>query len=157
MSATTKLFGGGVPTQPEVESLIKRFGVPAVGTSILYVDIAATIGHPVRSNRYLAVVSRWRKRLFQQHNLLLDPIHGESYTVCNNSQRISHSTGKYKSGLRHIRRASEVAARTDTEGLLPDEMRARDHIVKTGNALQLAAATAARQLKYVAPGLPQST
>jgi hypothetical protein len=144
---STSLFGNGVPTGPDVDKLIARFGIPEIGSVISHADIAATLNAPTR-NRLSSVVTAWRRRLDIQHNLLLVAVRGTGYEICTNSKRVQHSTDCYKSGLKRVRRAVEVAVRTDSLGLRPEEVRVRDHIVKTGGALQLAAATAAKQLKY---------
>lgn len=141
------LFLGGIPTEPDVKKLLAIYGVPAIGTELTYDQVAETIGTPVRSYRFRTVTWSWRKVLDRQHNLIVGTVHGRGFVVLDNQSRVRFSAGRFKRGLRSVRRASDVAGRTDLVGLTPEERRSRDHIVATGSMLQLAAATEARKLK----------
>ena len=142
-----KLFSAGIPTGPDVDRLVKKFGVPPVGTVVGYSDIVEAIGSPFGSGRFSSVVTAWRKQLFTKHNLVLKAVTNIGYEVLNNSQRVSFSANRYKQSLRGIRRAANVASTTDSHGLSDEETRARDHIIRVGSTIQLAAATAARELR----------
>jgi hypothetical protein len=142
--STPILFNGGVPTGPDVDKLFDKIGIPAVGTVIPYASVSAVIGCERDSSRFQSVVKAWRKRLFNAHNLILDTVANTGFVVLGNSQRVAFSANRFKQGLRRIRRSASIAAKTDSAGLAPEEVRARDHIVGVGAKLQLVAATEAR-------------
>lgn len=141
------VFSAGVPTAPDVKRLIDLFGIPSIGTTITHDQIATAISSPYRSYRYNSVVNAWRKQLYTAHNIVLKGVAGQGYEALDNSKRIILSSTKYKHSLRGIRRAAGVAAKTESTGLSSEEIRARDHIVRVDATLQLAAATAARDLR----------
>lgn len=147
------LFLGGVPTEPDVKKLIEVFGVPKVGDELTYEQVAEVIGAPIRSYRFRTVTWAWRKLLDRQHNLIVGAVQARGFVVLDNQSRVRFSAGRFKRGLRSVRRASDVASRTDLGGLTPEERRSRDHIVATGSMLQLAAATEARKLKLTFGGV----
>ncbi len=143
----TTVFNSGIPTEPDVNRLREAFGVPETGRLISYEEVEGVIGCKRSSNRFKTVLSRWRWRLFKDHNVLTIPERGKGVRRANNGERVVSSGDTFKQGLRKISRASTVADQTDSEGLTPEQIRVRDHVSKTGAALRLAAATAAKQLK----------
>lgn len=143
-------FGAGVPTAADVKRLRDTFPVK-VGDLVLYSEISSTIQCPFRSSRWSSVVMAWRKQLDRELNLILEAVPNKGFVVMNNDDRIHYSSGKYKRGIRQVRRASDVALRTDIQGLSPDAYKARDHIIAAGASIRLAAATAAKQLKWPDP------
>jgi hypothetical protein len=142
------MFFGGIPTAPDVEKLVEKFGVPAVGLLISYAEVTAVIREEKESFRFKSITTAWRKLLYNEHNLVLKAVATQGYEVLDNKQRVTFSTGKYKHGLKHIRKSADIASRTAEDGLSNEEKRARDHIVHTSGLLQLAAATEARKLRY---------
>jgi hypothetical protein len=148
---STTPFFGGVPTEPDVDRLIAEIGVPEAGALISYSALQGIIHSERRSARFNTVIGAWRRRLYNAHNLVLRAVSRKGYEVLLDGQRITFSTNAYKHGLRRVRRAADVAAKTNGEKLTPDESRVRDHIVGTSAMLQLAAATEARKLRYLAP------
>src|SRR5688500_14685205 len=62
------LFYGGIPTTPDVNKLTEAFD-PRGGISISYEEIEEIIGAKWPSNRFVTVVSRWRKLMFRERNI----------------------------------------------------------------------------------------
>lgn len=149
MSKLTKnlVYLGGIPTDMDVDLLDKAFK-PKEGDIISYEEISAVIKLKKTDNRWNTIVNRWRKKLGREKNLILSSIRGEGYECLNSSKRVGYASGKYKSGLKLVVKAANVAAATNRAGLNEEELRVCDHVQNTGAQLKLAAAVAARQLKY---------
>lgn len=144
-----KLFFAGIPTENEVNQLMDTFGVPTMGTVITYSQIEGVVGVEQGTSRFRTIASAWRRRLYREFNLILKAVTGEGFKVLDNSGRVDFSTSVYKHGIRRVVRASDIAAKTDRSSLSPEEKRVCDHIQNNGASIRLAAATAARELKFV--------
>ena len=149
MSATP--FFGGVPTAPDVQRLIDKLGVPAVGTLITYDELSAILHEDPDSSRFGTVIAAWRKRLDREHNVILEASPSKGYVVLDPKGRVAQSSNRLKSGMRKVRRAADVALRTDVATLTDDEKRARDCVINVGSQTQLAAATESRRLRISLP------
>jgi hypothetical protein len=141
------LFFGGIPTDIDVEAIIKETGPLQDGDIISYKKISEIIKQPITSHRFKTVTGAWRRRLNRNYNQVIKAKGGE-FKVMTNHDRVDHVSGKYKGALRIMGRATNTAARTSREGLSKEEVKALDHVQNTGAALRLSAATAAKQLKY---------
>lgn len=142
------IFNGGISTEPEVNELFEKFGIPIAGQQFSYREIETVLRISRTATRWKSVVGAWRKRLFRQHNILLKAIPNEGFQAMGNSERVTFSSGLFKGGLKRLSQAATVASSTDRTGLSDEEKAAADHIQKTGANLRLAAQTAARQLVY---------
>lgn len=141
-------FASGIPTAPDVKNLRTFFGVLKVGDILSYSDISETIKCAKGSFRWVSVVMAWRKELYRELNIVLIPESGIQYKVADSSERVHLSSAKYKGSLRGIVRAGDVASKTSNDGLSPEELRAKDHVVRSSATLRLAAATQAKELNY---------
>jgi hypothetical protein len=144
-------FNGGISTEPEVNDLIEQIGIPVPGDQISYLRISEIIKVKKGTSRWSSVVSAWRKKLERQHNVILGAVPNEGYEVLSNSGRVNLGGKFFKESLRRMGRAVKVVTSTDRAGLSDDEVKAAEHIQKTGASLRLAAQTAARQLAYPDP------
>lgn len=144
-----ELFLGGIPTAPDVEKLIAKIGIPEIGRLISYSEIAETISVEFGQSRFRTVSDAWRGQLYRQHNLVLEAVAKTGFRVLDGSQRITHSSKRFKRGLKGIRRAGDIASKTSVVGLSPDELKARDHVASVATSLQLAAAVQARKLREI--------
>ena len=144
-------FNRGIPTDVDVRKLEERFGVPAPGDMIGYDDITDTLKVGRDQNRWRSVVVAWRKKLDREHNILLKAVSNEGFRAMDGHARVDFSGRTYKGGLRRIVKAATIAARTDSAGLTPGELKTRDFIQNAGAVIRGAAATAARQLTYPDP------
>lgn len=145
------VFGAGVPTEPDVKALMQHYENVREGDIITHEDVSEILGQPVNSNRYLTVVGAFRRRLDRERNILLVAVPKVGYRVADPDLRVNVAGGKHKSGLRAIRRGGEIASRTERKRLSPEAARAADHLSKTASAILLAAATAAKELRYQDP------
>lgn len=145
------VFNSGVPTEPDVRKLMDAFGAMQEGAVISYADISAIIGSPSKSFRFATVVNAWRKRLYREQNVVLCAVAGVGLKVADPDLRVNLAGAKYKSGIRHIRRAGDVSASTDRARLSPEAAKAADHLNRVASSVMLAAATEARKLNYKEP------
>lgn len=148
---STTPFFGGVPTAPDVQKLIDQLGVPEVGTLIAYDTLAGVIRSHPDSSRFISVITAWRKRLDREHNVIMDAVPNKGYKILDPKGRVAQSSNRLKSGMRKVRRAADVALRTDAATLTDDEKRARDCVINVGSQTQLAAATESRKLRFALP------
>jgi hypothetical protein len=145
-----KNIGLGIPTDIDVHRLQETIGVPQPGDTISYHQIDKVLGLDRSQHRWKTVVNAWRRKLDREHNIILKARSNQGYVALDGAGRADYCGRVYKGGLRRIVRASVVATRTDRLGLNYEDVRVLDHISSTGAALRLAAATAARQIKYEA-------
>lgn len=138
----------GIPTKPDVEELLRVIHHLKPGDRIEYEMIEKIIKKNRGTHRYGSVVSAWRRRLWIEQNIVLLAIPNEGFVVANNSERVHHAHDKKKQGLKRVFRASDIAVRTENDGLSDDERKSRDHLIKTVASLKLAVDTAAKQLQY---------
>lgn len=145
-----KPFKNGLPTDIDIRALTDAYGVPAVGASISYEDVAALIKSPARSSRWTTVTNRWRKRLFKEHNVLIEARDG-AFRAMDPAARVDHGAGKYRSGVKHFRRAYTVIGTTDTSQLSAEQKALATHIQNSAaTAITAARISAKRSL----PSLP---
>lgn len=117
----------GVPTDPDVNTLIEAFGEPLVGTTIAYADVAKLIGVSVRSGRWNTVTQRWRKRLRRDFTLFLLCRAGDHFFVANENEKCDYSGAKQKHGLREIVGSAAIDATTDATQLSDTNRKAHEH------------------------------
>jgi len=107
------------------------------------------IGVSKESHRWGTVVTKWRKNLFKQHNVVMGPTYEHSYLVLNSERRVGYSVNKYNQGRRTVRRSAEVAESTNRKGLPPEMLHTLDHVVFVYSMFRQHSLTAARKLGKV--------
>jgi hypothetical protein len=145
------IFSAGVPTGPDVDRLIAKFGTPEEGTVVTYPEIAEVLGVERGSCRWGSVVTAWKKKLKRESNIVLRAVTNVGFECLDPHKRVDHVGSKYKGGLRAIKKAADIAITTRPEPLTQREQRARDHVIMAGAAIQLAAATEAKKITYPDP------
>lgn len=145
---TAKLipYRKGIPTKLDVERLIAKFGVPAIGSTINYADIEEVLGCNRKSHRFGTVTNAWRKRLDREHNLILAGNREGAFEVLPPHRRVNYASSGFKQGLRKVTRAADIAVRTSVEALNAEERRVVDHIVTTSGTLISMAHAAAKDI-----------
>lgn len=152
MSDTQTLsFQTGIPTKPDVDRLLNEIGVPKEGDEVTYERISGIIHEEKESPRWKTVTSAWRNVLYREHNLVTESVPGKAIRVATPRERVHYSASKYKTGLRRVYRAGDVAQKTCIQELKAEEQRACTHIVNATAALRLAAAQQAKQLRIKDP------
>lgn len=150
--AEAKIWLAGIPTDAEVQLLLRKYGVPEEGKVITYGELEGLLDVSRSSNRFKSIVSRWRKILFRDHNTLLVAVNGEGYKVALPSERVLFGRRKFRSGMRMQVRALVVVAQTDKARLTAEEASQAEHIVRIIRASETAARAEARRAK--GPELP---
>ena len=145
----TCVFGGGVPTAPDVKRLIDEIGVPSEGDVVKYSVISKVIGTDRKAYRWGTVVSAWKKRLYKEHNLVLIAEENVGFRVCDPSERIDVSRRKVRSGFRAVRIGSDVAGKTDRWRLSVDEKKQQDRLSMIAAQITLAQRTQPKELPMV--------
>lgn len=144
MSAFT--FAHGIPTEPDVATLMEAFKVPSVGTVIQHGAIETLIKQDRKTCRYKSVTTAWRRKLYKDHNVIMGSIPSVGFKSLEPDERADFIGAKYKTGIRHVKRSQSVAIRTDLAGMTPESRRTVNHVKSTAAALVLADATAAKAL-----------
>lgn len=151
MSAAGFVRFGGIPTDVDVRALHDTFGVPTEGQRIPYEDIAGVIGVEPRSNRWMTVVTAWRKRLIREHNVYLLARDGALIGMAP-EQRVDLGSGKLRTGVRMFRRAHDVVSGTDRTRLSSEQKAQADHVQMVSASVIQSARLSARK---VTPKLPE--
>lgn len=139
-------FFGGVPTKPDVDKLMAKWPDIAPGLIIPYTEIESTIGESVKSNRYLTVVDRWRKTLYRDRNLVLQPHKGVAFEVLQPNGRIDYAHMQFKSGLKRSNKAAHIVATTDQSQIDPSRQGVAAAIGRVHAAYVLANQNKGRQI-----------
>jgi len=143
-------FIKGRPTGPDVEAIIAAVPVESLteGATVDYVVIAEIIGAAPASSRFSTVTDAWRRKMSREHNIVFGTVAGNAFIVLNNSGRINLASDRVKSGVRRVCRAGDLAERTHVKGLTPDEIRAKDHIVRVRALIHSTYLVQAKKLRY---------
>jgi len=138
------LFLRGVPTEPDVNTLLAAYGKPAEGVLIAYDDIAQRIGVSPESYRFKTVTAAWRRKLNELYNTLL-LIEDRAFRVRLPGERVVHAKSKLRSSMRAARVAVDVAQNTVRTGLTQRQVEDLDKVQRVGSTTQLAALSEARK------------
>jgi hypothetical protein len=136
----TAVFSGGIPIDPDVEKLKERFGIPQEGVTIRWSEIEAVIDTPYRSHRFNSVVSKWRKKLRFESNVIMKAINGIGLQAADPESRVVLTNRKGKSAVKMIVDAEDIARTTDSTRLSEDSRKINDHFIRSCSRLQLAVA-----------------
>jgi hypothetical protein len=147
----SRIFDAGLPTEPDVDRLIKELGIPKEGKLLPFAAVAGVIQTEIWSTRFKTVTTAWRKRLWNEYDVHIRCDPGRGFVAGSPTDRITDASGQYKSGLRRIGRSGRLAASADESRLSASDKRVREHLMHSASALRLAAATQAKQLKLSAP------
>ncbi len=153
MMGAAKLFLNGIPTGPDVEKLMERFGVPQPGV-IPYADIEAVLGKTWRDHRFTTVRIAWLKRLQREHNVSTEMEPGVGVRVLAEAERIGKSVKGLRRGTRHIRKAAIEVRSIRTDRLTAVERVQADNTARVAMALYEAGAQGVKSLAPPRP-LPQ--
>jgi hypothetical protein len=147
----TIVFNSGIPTAPDVKRLRDSFPELKQGDMVPYETISRLINVAHRTSRWVSVVLAWRRELYRDSNLILRAVANTGFEVLDDSERVHFAGAKYKQGLKRVIRAADIASKTERSTLSKEELKACDHLVSVGASIRLAAATAAKQLRYPDP------
>jgi hypothetical protein len=92
MTENTKFnIKDGMSTRPDVDALLKKWPELKPGDSISYNQIAGAIGCQINSDRFRTVTNAWRKRLINDHGIVVECERGTAFLVAP-SERITSDT-----------------------------------------------------------------
>ncbi len=149
MSEETKsnLFFGGIPTAPDVDTLIETFGVPEIGILVSYSNVSKVIGVPKDKSRFMSVTSAWRKHLYAEYNIFMKAIMNEGFMAMSPSERITFGSKRMKSKAKGMNQLIELFGKTPKNDLSKDELLAQNHWILQGKKAVMALITAPKQLE----------
>jgi hypothetical protein len=148
---TTKVVKG-IPTDPDVRLLLARYGVPAEGWLIAHRELEEVLGVDRRSHRYGTVIAAWRKRLQDEHNVVLIAVPGVGYKVGTPDDRVEHGSRRIRTGQRITRRAYRVIGTTDLARASEPNRKQAERDLAVARAIIAAAQAEAKRFRAVLPG-----
>lgn len=142
----TKLFLGGVPTGPDVITLIDALGDLMEGREIMHAEVEAILQIKRGSNRYRAVTEAWRRRELRESNIEIGALVSIGFRVLNANERVTTNINSFQSGSRKQGRSlRRLGAVRDSE--LDEIHRAhRDHAIRIGGAMLAQASALQKEL-----------
>jgi len=143
----SSLFFGGIPTAPDVDALIDKFGVPKIGVLISYSDVTTVINVPKNKSRFKTVTGAWRKHLYVEYNILIAAIMNEGFMAMSPSERITFGSKGMKRKVRGMNKIIDILGATPKGDLSKDELVAQDHWTLQGKKSVMALITAPKQLE----------
>lgn len=145
------LFANSVPTKPDVDALMAKFGAPEEGKLIAYSEVEAVVNCAKGTFRFNTITNAWRKRLMRESNILLGCEAGKGFVRLEPNSRVEHGSKKITSGIRSVRRGATIVNSTERDRLTPENKRVAEHCQKLHSAIELARATEAQKIKL--PGI----
>lgn len=136
----------GIPTKVDVDKLIKHIGIPDVGKKILYEEINEILGIEKTNNRWFTVVTTWRKKLFRDHNVVLEAVPNQYFLCLSANERVSFASKKINTGKKIIFKGIRIAQSSDITGMDEESKKLYGHITSIPNKLRLARLTEAKDL-----------
>lgn len=138
----TTLFLSGVPTEPDVNTLINAYGLtPDPAATIPYADVAALIGVTVESHRFRTVTSAWRKALRPVRLIARDG----AFRVATAKDRVGLVDTYSRRATTAVSEALDTAHHTDRSALTPRESQRIDKRTRIFSAMRFAALAEAKK------------
>lgn len=142
----TITFFGGVPTEPDVNEIMRLTRDYEEGGLISYRMIEQACGESKHSNRFRTVVIALKKKVMRERNWLLVAEPNEGYVIADPQKRVSYSVSQVHGAKRRIIKSAAIAATTDADKLTEEQRRLRDHIRDIPARLRLAELTAPKPI-----------
>lgn len=145
MRGQTQVYFGGVPTEPDVQKLVDKFGVPAPGV-IAHADLEKVLGLTVKESRYRTVVGAWRGRLLREHNVASVAAIGEGIRILTEPERVEYGRRTFGLTARKVVRNHRWAMMIDASKLSETEKVRCAHLVRATAAGAAAMVTTHKDL-----------
>lgn len=142
----TMIFGGGVPTAPDVKKLVDSIGIPKEGDVVAYTQLEKLLRLNRDSFRFRTVLNAWKRKLFAENNVLMTSVPTVGYKAADPSERIVDSKSRVRSGFKKVKMGSVVAGSTDRARLSDDEKSQQTKLAMIHGQILLAQKTAPREL-----------
>lgn len=138
--AYTEIVSGRIPTKGEVDELFVVFGVPKEGREITRQQIAAALHISEKHARFSTIVSAWKNRLFEAHNICMFPTYKGSWIAANPEDRITEAVKLRKHAINRISKAINIAVTTDSKRLCSESAKVQNDMRKSMANAKLALA-----------------
>ncbi len=131
------IYFGGLPTDFEIKKLQETYPPTGMkkGQVILYEEIEDLLSLARQNGRFRTVTNRWRKKVEDEHGIILAPQRAEGFRVCDEGEKLGLATNKLKTAGRMARRSYKIAGRVAVGELSIDQRQVYDHLVKRSAAV----------------------
>lgn len=132
-------------TAPDVDILAELLDYTE-GRIITHAEIAALIGAQYDTQRYWTVVTAWKRRMLNDHNIVVANIPKTGYQVLKPGQRVTAGANLRHQAVRRARLGQRIIRGTDTARLTAEQRAAWDHEARIGAAVIAIGRTTIRQI-----------
>jgi hypothetical protein len=155
--AQARVWRAGVPTAPDVDAMMARWGSVKIGDVIAHSEIERAIGARRSTDRYQTVVTAFRRRLERDQNVVLGAVPGVGYKVLSDAERVDAGYGKLATSGRAVRRAGTLAQGVESQDLTPEYRARATHLVAVSATIAGAMRTQAKRLARDLSGIRKVT
>lgn len=144
MEQTTKIFRGGLPTDPDVAAIRERYpdAMFSKGDFIAYEAIGEVIQALPGSTRFRTVTAAWRRAVERDAGLVIECDRVRGFVVATDSRKVALGAAKLRTAYRLGHRAHALAQGVDRAKLSPDERRQHDFLLQRSAAVMVSAQAA---------------
>jgi hypothetical protein len=145
--SNSKMYFGGVPTEPDVRRLLNKYGCPQQGQVMNYEEVATVIGIRKQDSRFKTVTNAWRKAIYSSYNIVIGTRPGVGFVALQEPERLDYGSRKFRHGIRQIKRSHGVISGCDEMKLTPEQRGHKQHDEMVSAHLILAGRLEARRLQ----------
>jgi len=146
-----KLYFGGMSTDLEIKALREHVAEAKPGDVLRHEAIERVVGVERSSNRYRAIVSRFKKLLFSERNIELKSMRLEGYLVMTPSDRVRKVVEDSNRIHGHLRKVHFRTAAIPRASLTKEEEKLADHAQLVTAKICDEMATARKQIAPPSP------
>lgn len=122
----SKLYFGGIPTEPDVNLLLRKYPAYEPGMSIPYEEVEQLLNVHWQTKRFGTVTRSWRRRILRMFNQDLSP-RGGQFVVLHPHERINKQGGRLRSGIMIVGRSGRHLAMVPRQELSDIDIKRLDH------------------------------
>lgn len=130
----SKLYLGGIPTEPDVTMLMRKYQIYEPGMEITYEDIEDLLEVTRKTTRFKTVTGAWRRRILRQFNEDLSPRVGK-FVVLHPHERVTKQGGRIRTGVRIVGRSGRNLAMVPRQELTEVDVMRLDHFSRRASLL----------------------
>jgi hypothetical protein len=136
-----------VPHDPAVQRIIEAHGELSPGMVVDYPLIEEAMYEERDSGRGRAIINKWRRYLFNEHNVVIRNVPKVGYEVCDTSGRLMTCVNKEKQARKRIRLALAIANTSSREDMSAPEVGYVQHLNRTYASILLYNAVSPKALE----------
>ena len=136
-----------VPHDPAVQRIIEAHGELSPGVVVDYPLLEEAMYEARDSNRGRAIINKWRRYLFSEHNVVLRNVPNVGYEVCDTSGRLMVCNNKEKQARKRIRHALAIANTSNRGDMSAPEFGYVQHLNRTYASILLYNAVSPKALE----------